>query len=106
MRGVGLLVLVLVLAAGCSGGGPASPSAAGSVAPSATDSGSRADAGSSPSPGPAGTATTAPPLSRTDPPTLGPPRPPKRPSDNFKPIVTSGTVRISPGCIDLVTNSN
>ncbi len=26
--------------------------------------------------------------------------------DNLKPIVTSGTVRVSPGCVDLVTNSN
>jgi len=52
------------------------------------------------------TVTAPPPLSSTDLPTIDPTGPPKRPSDNFKPIVTSGTVRISPGCIDLVTNSN
>jgi hypothetical protein len=114
MRGVGLLVLVLVLTAACSSGGPATPSAVGSPTASAgagdrggPGTGSSDGTGSTSSPGPAGTAAaTPPPLSRTDPPTIGPARPPKRPSDNFKPIVTSGTVHISPGCIDLVTNSN
>lgn len=64
-------------------------------------------AGPATSPAPAGPPTaTAPPLSSTDLPTIGPARPPKRPSDNLKPIVTSGTVHISPGCIDLVTNND
>jgi len=108
MRGVGLLVLVLVLVAGCSGGGGADrdSSAASPAASSAASPASSSAASPPASPGPAATATTPPPLSRTDLPTLDPTGPPKDPTDNLKPIVTSGTVRISPGCIDLITNSN
>src|SRR5689334_10844126 len=91
MRGVGLLVLVLALAAGCSTGGPAGPAGPPGPGDPATST---------------STATTPPPLSSTDRPTIGPSGPPKHPSDNLKPIVASGTVRVSPGCVDLVTDSN
>ncbi len=108
MRLTGLFVLVLVLVAGCSG--PAKPKAAdpapaGPAAPSADAS----PAPVSPSAGPAdpsgATATAPPPLSSTVLPTIGPARPPKRPTDNIKPIIASGRVRVTPGCVDLVTNS-
>ena len=107
MRLTGLLVLVLVLVAGCSGA--AKPKAA---APSPAGSAGASTAPVSPSqstPSPAdpsgGNATASPPLSSTVLPTIGPARPPKRPTDNIKPITASGKVRVTPGCVDLVTNS-
>src|SRR5690349_3283055 len=98
MRGVGLLVLVGVLVAGCSSGGQPSSSAAGSASPAVGTTGSPSagplDSAGSGSPGP-GPATASPPLSSTDLPTIDPTGPPKRPSDNFKPIVASGRVRVA-----------
>src|SRR6185437_6081570 len=111
MRGVGVLVLVGVLVAGCSSGGRPASSAAGSGSPAAgaagpTSAGPSESPATSGSSGPAGAATASPPLSSTELPTIGPARPPKRPSDNFKPIIADGRIRVADGCTDLITNSN